>query len=308
MPAPALSPVHARMLAALKPTLPPGFSSFTDEPRKLEVTNLVYRVETHSHIPFLTMFGNIAELRRRRVRFPGVRVVYGSSKNDLAETFMIYVRGRFVACGLRTEMSGIRALQMFRLDLQQCGIPIGLGMWTPVNVVVKVALGFPVDISAAHASRTLARASFEQKDFPGLIFMIGRVRVLVFLNGRMVLTGAGDCMEAERVYAEAVTLLRPFDSSNDENAPRTSKRTPDDGAAAKARRKRNTGAAGLEEKPAARVRAESGTVRARHKRHMQPAENVVSSESRVAAGGRKKGVRIKLSDRLIVEPNTTGVE
>ena len=242
-PPPPLAAVHENLFANIKPVLPAVFRAPDVGRQRLETTNMVYRIETHSHTPFLTMFANIHEVRRRRVRFPGVRVVYGSSQSDVAETFMIYVKGRFITCGLRTEMSGIRALQMFRLDVQQCGIPIGLGSFVPVNVVVRASIGFPVDIRSAYESRRLPEASLEEKDFPGLIFKVQRVQVLAFPNGRCVLTGAGDCMEAESVYNEATKLLRPFDSTNNPNVPKTSKRSQNDKATG--RRARSTATAAV---------------------------------------------------------------
>lgn len=210
LPPPTPSPVHVEALKALRPKLVAPFRPEDCERKALVINNLVCRVDTSSAFPFLPLFSSQMGVRRKRVKFPQAVVRFGNVNTDRWETLILYTSGVFVLCGMRSEMTATRALQTFRLELQQCNIPIGLTAVTLVNVVVNVTMPFHVDIFAANRSRQLSESSLTEDDFPGMTFKMRRVQVLAFGNGKCVLTGASDLLEMELVWALVQDALRPF--------------------------------------------------------------------------------------------------
>jgi len=215
---PPLSAVHERWVNQLKPELQIPFRPQDRVRTPIVVNNCVFRVDTQCNLPMLRVLSAIFNCRRRRVKFPQMRIAFGESNTSVVATIMIYTTGVFVSCGTRSQMAALAALQLFRLDLLQCGIDIGLGKCVPVNVVVNASMPWPVDIVRAYQSKQLPDANLTEGDFPGIVFRVRAVEVLAFTNGKCVFTGAPNTIEMEFVRIDAEKLLTPFSLPN-ENPP-----------------------------------------------------------------------------------------
>ena len=316
---PTVSPVHRADVESLEPMLVAPFRAEDCTRKPVVINNLVFRVDTAATIQFLPLFGSLMGVRRKRVKFPQALVRFGNADTDRWETLIVYTSGVFVLCGMRSEMTAIRALQTFRVELQQSNIPIGLSSFTPVNVVVNVSMPFDVDIEAANVSKQLLESSLTPDDFPGMTFKMRRVQVLAFANGRCVLTGADDFLEMELVRSMVQDALLPFALERPKNAPTGG-----------ARRKAGTSSAGGKASSGASKRAQKGrqsadskkkagkdaaqrrggatatpgtVVRRPRRPRAAPAGASVVAADESRAGGRARGVAFQLTSKLVLRPN-----
>ena len=316
MPPPQLSPVHRDDVETLAPMLVAPFRPEDCTRKPVVINNLVFRVDTAATIQFLPLFGSLMGVRRKRVKFPQALVRFGNADTDRWETLIVYTSGVFVLCGMRAEMTAIRALQTFRIELQQSNIPIGLSSFTPVNVVVNVSMPFDVDIQAANASRQLLESSLTPDDFPGMTFKMRRVQVLAFANGRCVLTGADDFLEMELVRSMVQDALQPFALEREKPVPGTGRRKAgsstaggaksSSGASKRAQKGRQSADAKkkADDKEGAKRRAGTGTTGRRPRRpRAAPSQASVVAADESRAGGRARGVTFKLTSKLVLRPN-----
>jgi len=299
-PIPPLSSIHREAVDSLAPTLIAPFRKIDRESKPLTANNRVFRVDTSSTFPFLALFSNLGSIRRKRVKFPHVRVVYGNADTEWSETLIIYRGGVFVLCGTRSEMAAIRALQMFRIELLQAGIQIGLTTFTSVNVVVNVSMPFDIDIVRANESRQLPNSSLEQTDFPGMIFTMGNVQALAFANGRCVLTGADDFFQMELVRLMVHDALLPF------SLPRqmvTKRRGAGAKRFSKSGIKPKTGkrVSKKKELASAPIAPKRDSRRGKRTRGILRTTPVSTDEKRL--GTRKRGVAFRITEKLVVHPN-----
>lgn len=306
IPPPSLAPVHLPFIQRLKPTLMAPFRAEDRKTKPDAVNNIVLRVETQSPLDFLPMFGALSGVHRKRVKFPQAVIRFGNVSTDRWETLIVYTSGRYVMCGMRNEMTAIRTLQQFRIEMHQCGIPVGLSSVILVNVVVNAVMPFHVDIVAANDSRQLPESSLTQDDFPGMTFKMRRVQVLAFANGRCVLTGSADFFEMDLVRTMVQQALQPFSLPMPEAPPR--RRAGTQRAGVKNGKRLQKGIRLNQKKEAGKARAagdadKKAPVRRTRKSRVAPAlasALVEPGQSRVA--GRSRGVAFKLTEKLVIRP------
>lgn len=297
--------MHARILNNLKPMIG---RPFTEEDRKrtpITVNNRVFRVKLDRRTTFMDMMRTMITHRRREVKFPQIRVSFGHAESNEIAAVMTYTKGKFVVCGTRSLPTAVRAVQMLRLSLQQCGIAIGLMDVTSVNAVVNAHMPFNINIDRAVASRELASVAHRKKDFVGAVFRVRGVEVLAFHNGGCVLTGAPDVVEMELVRSIATEVLSKFAVPKDKPLP---PRTPSDPSARPARSilKRGTGTKKAAAKKKNADNAEPGkretfaNRRRRERREATRVEIAPVGESR--ARGRTKGVAFQLNAEMTRMP------
>lgn len=299
-PIPPLSPIYTDAVDSLAPILIAPFRKIDRESKPLTANNRVFRVDTSATLPFLSLFGVLGSIRRKRVKFPHVRIVYGNADTEWSETLIVYRGGVFVLCGTRSEMAAIRALQMFRIELEQAGISIGLTTFTSVNVVVNVSMPFDIDIIGANASRQLPNSSLRQSDFPGMIFTMGNVQALAFANGRCVLTGADDFLQMEVVRVLVHDALLPFALPRQTIVKRHStgtKRSPKNGIKSKAGKRVST----KQNPPVASALPKSNLRRGKRVRGTVNTTPVSTEDNR--SGARKRGVAFRITEKLTLHPN-----
>lgn len=78
-----------------------------------------------------------------------------------------------------------------------------------VNVVTTAERGTGLDLNAAAIGLGLEAVEYEPEQFPGLIYRPEdrECVVLLFANGKMVITGAREIAVAEAAYADVMTRL-----------------------------------------------------------------------------------------------------
>ncbi len=288
--------MHARLLSGLRPVLGRPFTDEDRTQKPITVNNRVFRVQVDRRITFLDVIRNSLTHRRKEVKFPQIRVSFGHTESNEVAAVMTYTKGKFVVCGTRSVPTAVRAIQLFRLLMQQCGIAIGLVNVTSVNAVVNAFMPFAIDIEAAVDSGELPSVARHEGDFPGAVFRIRGVEVLAFANGRCVFTGAPDVVEMELVRSMGTEMLRRF--AVDVPQPHKASSNSD---APKSILKRSTSSHSSEpSKPEANKHETAANRRRRQRREASRVTEAPVGEAR--STGRTKGVAFQIHDSLVLRP------
>ncbi|CAH0407002.1 unnamed protein product [Chilo suppressalis] len=122
-------------------------------------------------------------------------------------TALVFRSGKIVFTGARTEHDSYIAARKIARIIQRLGFPAKFLDFKIQNFIASADLRFPVRLEAlqqAHGQFT----SYEPELFPGLVYRMVRPRVvlLIFVNGKIVLTGGKTRNE---VY-EALDIIYPI--------------------------------------------------------------------------------------------------
>lgn len=309
--------MHARTAGALQPMLGRPFTKEDRARAPITVNNRVFRVRVDRRTSFMDMLRNMLTHCRREVKFPQIRVSFAHAEVHEVAAVMTYTKGLWVVCGTRSIHTAVRATQLLRLSLQQCGIAIGLVDVTSVNAVVNAHMPFQINIDRAVESRELPSMAHREKDFPGTVFRVRGVEVLAFPNGRCVLTGAPDVVEMELVRSIVTDLLGRFRVQDDDpqrmHEPLAASARP---SRSSLKKSAQTPAAGAKPKPAARRARKTDTDgtkqetfanrRRRERREASRVQAAPTGESR--ARGRTKGVAFQINKEMTRVPGETEAE
>lgn len=106
-------------------------------------------------------------------------------------TALIFKSGKVVCTGSKCEEDSLLAARKFARIVQKLGFPAKFLNFKIHNIVATADLKFPIkldDLNDMHNQFT----SYEPELYPGLIYRLVQPRVvlLIFVNGKIVLTGA----------------------------------------------------------------------------------------------------------------------
>ena len=145
-------------------------------------------------------------------RFSGVIVRIREPKT----TALIFGSGKIVCAGARSETDCLLAMKKFVLILQRLGFKeASLGSFKIHNVVGCSDVRFPIRLEAL-ASEHSQFCTYEPELFPGLVFrmMAPRVCVIVFVSGKIVLTGGKSKQELNQAFLNIYPVLVGFCKDN----------------------------------------------------------------------------------------------
>jgi len=106
-------------------------------------------------------------------------------------TALIFSSGKMVCTGAKSEEESKLAAKKFAKTIKTMGFPVRFTEFRIQNIVGSCDVGFTIRLqSLQHEFPDLA--NYEPEMFPGLIFRIRnpKVVILIFLSGKIVLTGA----------------------------------------------------------------------------------------------------------------------
>ncbi|XP_058801595.1 uncharacterized protein LOC131670205 [Phymastichus coffea] len=127
-------------------------------------------------------------------------------------TALIFRSGKLVCTGARCEEDSFLASKKFARIIQKLNFPVKFKDFKIQNIVATADFKFPIkleDMCQGHHQF----ASYEPELYPGLIYrmVLPRVVLLVFVNGKVVLTGAKnrqDLKDAMRVIYPVIKSYR----------------------------------------------------------------------------------------------------
>jgi len=114
--------------------------------------------------------------------------------------------------GARTEDEALSAARKAAKIVAKCGYPHAIFTDFKVeNLVASSDIRFPVRLEGvAHEHRSTS--SYEPELFPGLVYRLfnPKVTILVFVSGKVVITGARSRLEVRDAFAKIYPVLHKY--------------------------------------------------------------------------------------------------
>ncbi|KAI5086279.1 TATA box-binding protein-like protein 2, partial [Silurus meridionalis] len=115
-------------------------------------------------------------------------------------TALIFSSGKLVCTGAKSEEQSHLAARKYVRVVQKLGFPAKFLNFKIVNIVGSCDVCFPI------------RLVYEPELFPGLIYRMvtPRIVLLIFVSGKVVLTGAKDRSEIYKAFENIYPILKEF--------------------------------------------------------------------------------------------------
>lgn len=167
---------------------------------EVRVVNVVATATFPQEIDLFSVTKAFPSAEYRPRQFPGL--VFRLKKPKTAT--LIFHSGKMVCTGAKSERQAKKAINKVVEELKNRGFRLSKPTIKIQNIVASASLEGRIDLERSVYS--LERTMYEPEQFPGMVYRMSdpRVVILVFANGKLVVTGA---KREEDVYA-AVSKLR----------------------------------------------------------------------------------------------------
>ncbi|KYN02494.1 PREDICTED: TATA-box-binding protein 2 [Cyphomyrmex costatus] len=126
-------------------------------------------------------------------------------------TALIFRSGKLVCTGARSEEDSFLAAKKFARIIQKLGFPVKFSSFKIQNIVATCDLKFPIKLENLNHMHGQF-SSYEPELYPGLTYrmVVPRVVLLIFVNGKVVLTGAKNRIELQDALNNIYPILKSF--------------------------------------------------------------------------------------------------
>jgi len=128
-------------------------------------------------------------------------------------TALIFASGKLVCTGAKSEADSRDAARKYARIVQKLDFPVKFTDFKVQNIVANCDVRFAIRLEglAAHESHC-HYSSYEPELFPGLIYrhQNPKVVLLIFVSGKVVLTGAKDRQELYTAFENMYNVLQRF--------------------------------------------------------------------------------------------------
>ncbi|XP_050501167.1 uncharacterized protein LOC126881141 [Diabrotica virgifera virgifera] len=126
-------------------------------------------------------------------------------------TALIFRSGKIVCTGARNEYDGLLASKKFARIIQKLGYNIKFCNFKIQNLVATCDLRFPIKLENLNMMHGQF-SSYEPELFPGLVYRMIKPRlvILIFVNGKVVFTGAKSREDIKEALNNIYPILRSF--------------------------------------------------------------------------------------------------
>ncbi|XP_035727541.1 TATA-box-binding protein-like [Vespa mandarinia] len=126
-------------------------------------------------------------------------------------TALIFRSGKLVCTGARSEADSCLAARKFARIIQKLGFPAKFYNFKVQNIVATCDLKFPIKLENLNQMHGQF-SSYEPELYSGLIYrmVLPRVVLLIFVNGKIVLTGAKKRSELQDALNNIYPILKSF--------------------------------------------------------------------------------------------------
>jgi transcription initiation factor TFIID TATA-box-binding protein len=130
-------------------------------------------------------------------------------------TALIFASGKMVCTGAKSEEESKFASRKYARIIQKLGFPVRFTEFKVQNIVGSCDVGFPIRLESLTNAHGVF-SSYEPELFPGLIYRMlePKVVLLIFVSGKIVLTGAKDRKEINRAFDNIYPILIDFKKEN----------------------------------------------------------------------------------------------
>lgn len=140
-------------------------------------------------------------------RFTGLTMRITEPKS----TALIFCSGRMICTGTRGSGMAYLAARKFSKILKSLGFNVSFQNFKVENLVASCDFRFPIKLEDFHLSHGQF-CRYEPEIFPGLIYRLvkPRIVILVFVNGKIVFTGAKSETEIREAAISIYPILKSF--------------------------------------------------------------------------------------------------
>lgn len=126
-------------------------------------------------------------------------------------TALIFSSGKMVCTGAKSEKESRLAARKYARVIQKLGFPSKFKDFKIQNMVGSVDVKFPIRLEKLVLSHAQF-SSYEPELFPGLIYRMVKPRIvlLIFVSGKVVLTGAKHRREIDDAFNNIFPILKGF--------------------------------------------------------------------------------------------------
>lgn len=126
-------------------------------------------------------------------------------------TALIFQSGKIVCTGARNEEASNLATRKFARIVQRLGFPVKYLDFKIQNIVATCDLRFPIRLENLNQNHNQF-SCYEPELFPGLIYRMVKPRVvlLIFVNGKVVFTGAKNRKDLEEALENIYPILKSY--------------------------------------------------------------------------------------------------
>lgn len=130
-------------------------------------------------------------------------------------TALIFSSGKMVCTGAKSEEKSKLAARKYARVVQKLGFPAKFSDFQIQNMVGSVDVKFPIRLEGLVLTHGQF-SSYEPELFPGLIYRMVKPRIvlLIFVSGKVVLTGAKVRTEIEEAFNNIYPILKGFRKSS----------------------------------------------------------------------------------------------
>lgn len=195
---------NANPQSALIPMTPAHSTKETVEP---VLQNVVSTVNLGTELKLMYINTRTRNSEYNPARFTGLIM---RIRNPRA-TALIFHSGKLVCTGARCEEDSYLAARKFARIIQKLGYPVKFFNFKIQNIVATCDLKFPIKLENLNHMHGQF-SSYEPELYPGLIYrmVLPRVVLLIFVNGKIVLTGAKNRTELQDALTNIYPILKSF--------------------------------------------------------------------------------------------------
>mmetsp|Transcript_14171 Transcript_14171/g.35842 ORF Transcript_14171/g.35842 Transcript_14171/m.35842 type:complete len:255 (+) Transcript_14171:238-1002(+) len=126
-------------------------------------------------------------------------------------TALMFQSGKMVCTGAKSENLSQLAARKYVRVVQKCGFPAQFQNFKVQNMVGSCDVQFPVRLEVLALTHSMF-CSYEPEIFPGLIYKMKQPKVvlLVFVSGKIVLTGAKSREDIYQAFENIYPVLKEF--------------------------------------------------------------------------------------------------
>ncbi len=193
---------------AVNPSIPAGV--IADAHPNILVQNIVCSVNLCCPLNLSDINNRLRLSEYNPKRFPGAVLRLLEPK----VTTLIFSTGKMVICGAKHESLATLGARKFARILQKIGYNVSLKDFRINNMLGTCDLKFPIrleDLNDSHPQFS----RYEPELFPALIYRLVRPRtvMLIFVNGKIVITGGKSREELQQALDLMYPILRSFRKS-----------------------------------------------------------------------------------------------
>ncbi|KAI4500413.1 hypothetical protein M0802_004375 [Mischocyttarus mexicanus] len=193
-------------LTTMNPMVPNVPNSIKEIPEAC-VQNVVSTVNLNAKLKLMYINTRTRNSEYNPARFTGLIM---RIRNPTA-TALIFHSGKLVCTGARSEQDSYLAARKFARIIQKLGFPVKFLDFKIQNIVATCDLKFPIKLENLNHKHGQF-SSYEPEIYSGLIYrmVLPRVVLLIFVNGKIVLTGAKDRTQLRDALLNIYPILKSF--------------------------------------------------------------------------------------------------